>query len=274
MGRVKFNDVEKYSNSSSGGSFFSLKNDKDVAQVRLLIDGKEGLDDINYVVHKVKVNSGEYPRSVNCLRDYNEPVDKCPLCAAGYNPVCRLFIPLYNMDTDEVQIFERGNTFAGKLASNVSRYGEKTPLASHVFEIERNGKPNDQRTTYELYEVDCDDTTLDDLPEAPQVIGNYFVLDKTAEEMEYFLQEGEFPQNNGDDDDGGTVRRRSMRHQTAEEPDEEEGDIPFDGMNEPEEEPTTRRGNRSNSGARNAGVDNRSRRTPASNNGGRRQRSF
>ena len=61
------------------------------------------------------------------------------------------------------------------------------------------------KTTYEIYEVEQDDTTLNDLPEVPDILGG-FVMDKTADDMEYYLEEGEFPPEDKDEE---PVRRRS-----------------------------------------------------------------
>ena len=111
----------------------------------------------------------------------------------------KFYIPIYNLDTDEVQIWERGRNFAQKLSSICARYSSADkPLVSHIFEIERNGKPRDTSTTYEIYEVGCDDTRLEDLPEAPQVLGG-IVLDKSADDMLHFLDRGEFPADGGGD---------------------------------------------------------------------------
>lgn len=202
MGTFRANDVEHYG-GSGGGGFFSLKNDKDTAQVRFLYNG---IDDVEgYAVHEVKVDGKK--RWVNCLRDYDQPKDTCPFCAAGRFQVAKLFIPLYNIDEDKPQIWERGKKMFQKISSICSRYS-KGGLASHVFEIERNGKAGDQETTYEIYEVDSDDTTLEDLPEQPEVLGGV-VMDKSADEMEYYLKNGEFPSDGGDKDEEPVTRRRS-----------------------------------------------------------------
>ena len=207
MSRFSADDVEKYG-GSGGGGFFRLVNDKDTAQVRFLYNG---IDDVEgYAVHEVKVDGKK--RYVNCLRDYNQPKDDCPFCAAGRFQVAKLFIPLYNIDEDKPQIWERGKKMFQKISSICSHYS-KGGLASHIFEIERNGKAGDQETTYEIYEVDSDDTTLEDLPEQPEVLGG-IVLDKTAEEMEYYLENGEFNDNNIEEDEVPVRRRSETRRRT------------------------------------------------------------
>ena len=201
MARFKADDADKYG-GHGGGGFFSLKNDKDVAQVRFLyndIDDVEGLS-----VHQVEVNGKK--RYVNCLREYNDPMDKCPFCREGKFTTAKLFVPLYNIDEDKVVVWERGKQFFQQISGLCSRYS-KGGFVSHTFEIERHGKPKDTNTTYGIYETGSDDTTLDDFPEA-KTAASGIVLDKTADDMEYYLETGEFPPT---DEDDAPVRRRNDR---------------------------------------------------------------
>lgn len=196
MSRFGFEDAEKYG-GQGGGKFFKLVNDKDVARVRFLYDS---IDDVEgFAVHEVEVDGRK--RYVNCLRAYNEPLDNCPFCREKKFQIAKIFVPLYNVDEDSVQVWERGKKFFQKISSIASRYSN---LCSHIFEIERNGKAGEQTTTYEIYEIDKDDTTLEDLPEKPDVLG-VMVLDKSYDDMEAYLNNGFFP----DDSDAGVVRRRS-----------------------------------------------------------------
>ncbi len=197
MARFNANDVDKYG-GQGGAGYFSLKNDKDVARVRFMYDS---IDDVEgYAVHQVEV--GDKKRYVNCLRSYNDPIDNCPFCREKKFQSAKLFIPVYNVDEDRVQIWERGKKFFSKISSICARYPH---LVSHTFEIERNGKPGSTQTTYEIYETGQDDTTLEDLPEVPNIVGG-IVLDKSAEDMEYYIQEGQFPPT---DEDDMPIRRRS-----------------------------------------------------------------
>lgn len=196
MGRFKADEVDNYG-GQGGAGYFSLKNDHDVARVRFMY---ESIDDVEgYAVHQVELDGKK--RYVNCLRAYNDPIDNCPFCAAKQFQTAKLFIPLYNVDEERIQIWERGKKFFSKVSSLCARYSN---LVSHVFEIERNGKPGSTQTTYEIYETGQDNTTLEDLPEVPEIIGG-LVLDKSAEDMEYYLKEGEFPS----DSDDVPVRRRN-----------------------------------------------------------------
>lgn len=247
MGRVAFDDIERYG-GQGGAGFFSLKNDKDVAQVRILYNGVEDIE--GYAVHKVDVRGSQYGRYVNCLRKYDEPRENCPFCRENIAQQVRLFIPLYNIDEDKMQIWDRGKKFASKITSLCSRYPN---LVSHVFEIERNGKPKDQQTSYEIYEVDKDDTTLEDLDiDIPDMLGGV-VLDKSADDMEYYLEEGEFPPD--EDEEELPVRRRGSRRDESDTDGEE---------SEEEERPRGRRVSSRNSV--------RERRTPAKSNSAKSRR--
>lgn len=196
MARFNTETADKYG-GQGGAGYFSLKNDKDVARVRFMYNS---IDDVEgYAVHQVEIDGKK--RWVNCLREYNQPIDTCPFCREKKFTSAKLFIPLYNIDEDRVQVWERGKKFISKISSVCARYPN---VVSHVFEIERNGKPHETTTTYEIYEVDRDDTTLEDLPEASNPLGT-IVLDKSADDMEFFLDNGYFPP----DGDDVPVRRRA-----------------------------------------------------------------
>lgn len=207
MGRFGYNDVDNYG-GNGGSSFFSLKNDGDTARVRFLYNGME--DVAGYAVHEVTVDDKH--RYVNCLREYNEPKSKCPFCANNNFQRAKLYIPLYDIDAGEVKIWERGKNFFSKMSGICARYASgNTPLVSHTFDVERHGKKGDTSTTYEIYETGSDDTRLEDLPEAPDVLGP-IILDKSASDMEFYLEEGYFPNN-----DGAPSRGRSERNSDSDE---------------------------------------------------------
>lgn len=206
MARFNAEDADKYG-GNGGGGYFSLKNDKDVATVRFLYNS---VDDVEgYAVHEVEIDGKK--RYVNCLREYNQPIDDCPFCRAKKFQVAKLFVPLYNEDEDKVQVWERGKKFFSKLSSVLSRWGAD-PICSQTFEIERNGKPKDTATTYEIYPTKDkpDDTILDDF-DIPTILGG-IVLDKSAEDMEFYLENEYFPP-----EDEEPVRRRSSRRDEEEE---------------------------------------------------------
>lgn len=200
MGRFSADQADNYG-GSGGHGFFSLQNDKDVAQVRFMYNDMS--DVCGYAVHQITINDKK--RYVNCIREYNEPISKCPFCEARMAQQAKLFIPLYDIESDTVKIWERGKKFFGTISSICSRYaGNGASLVNHIFEIERSGKKGDTSTTYNCFEIQKDNTVLDDLPELPEIIGG-LVLDKSADEMYYYLDEGVFPD---DDSSAPTSRRR------------------------------------------------------------------
>lgn len=190
-----YNDTADNYGNYERTSFFSLPNDKDTARIRFMYNN---MDDVfGYAVHEVEV--GDKRKQVNCLREYTDPKDVCPFCAAGIPVKAKVYVPLYDVKEETVKIWERGKKYLGTLSSICSRYASADkPLVSQVFEIERNGKKGDPATTYREYPIDRDNTTLKDLPEVPDVLGS-LVLDKTAEEMSYFVTHREFPNGSAGD---------------------------------------------------------------------------
>ena len=203
MVRFKYEDVDKYG-GNGGAGFFSLKEDGEVARVRFMYSSIDELTGTS--VHEVEIDGKK--RYVNCLREYNAPLDDCPFCREKMFTSAKLFIPLYNIDEDKVQIWERGKKFFGKMSSLFARYPD---IVSHEFEIERHGKPHDTQTSYEIYETAHDDTTLEDLPELPQIIGG-LILNKSADDMEYYLDEGEFPPVDVEDEEEKEEEPKEERH--------------------------------------------------------------
>lgn len=211
MARFRADEANNYG-GQGGGGFFSIPNDKEVKQVRVMYNTIDDVDGMS--VHKIKI--GDKERYVNCLREYNDPVDVCPFCREGIKTQARLFMPIYNIDEDAVQIWDRGKNMFQKVTSICNRYTNKdTNLVNNIFEIERNGKPKDMKTTYEFYKIDCDDTELEDLPEAPKILGG-LVLDKTAEDMEYYLEEGQFPPTDDEAEEEQPRRRESRNSERTE----------------------------------------------------------
>ena len=200
MARFNTETADKYG-GQGGAGYFSLKNDKDVATVRFMYNSVEDVE--GYAVHQVEIDGKK--RYVNCLREYNQPKDVCPFCRANMFTAAKLFIPIYNVDQDRVQVWERGKKFIAKISSICARYPN---VVSHKFEIERNGKAGDTQTVYEIYEVGKDDTTLEDLPEQTDILGT-LVLDKSADDMEFFLDNEYFPPEG----DEAPVRRRNQEEQ-------------------------------------------------------------
>lgn len=212
---MKFNvtEIDNYSQDTAG--YFSLKNDGDSCRVRVLF---ENVNDVEgFCVHQVRLKTGGF-RYVDCLREYSDPMDMCPLCSSGVEDDrklrTKLWIPLYKVETGEIVFWERGKDFWKKvLYPLMVEKGE--PFCGYTFSIVRHGEANDINTTYEFIEESVDDTTLDDFDEVPNPVGT-MILQKTYEELEKFIKTRTFDDASADDDIPDLpVRRRGSTSEDA-----------------------------------------------------------
>jgi len=197
---MSFDQMDGYEGRRT--KFFNLEDDGARAIIRFYhVNG----DDIQKLpVHSVFV--GERKMKVACLRMPDEPEDNCPLCEAGELVSPKMFIKIlvYSPDKSgmytlkpELQIWERGKSFRKQLQSLINRYAANKPLMNTVFEIERCGKKGDNKTTYQIYKADelgPDECLLPDPDEIEDfdALGT-IVKDKTFDEMQEYLETGEFP---------------------------------------------------------------------------------
>lgn len=183
MARITNEQAEKMSSGNS--EWFQLKNDGDVAKVQFMLNT---IDDIPmFSAHKVKINDKD--RYVDCLRQDGDPIDVCPFCAAGIPAKPVRFVVMFQHDDEKVKIWERGRQFISKLQGLINRY---SPLEKYVFEIERHGRAGDTNTKYEIYPIDSAepfDLTDVEVPDFESGI----ILQKSAEDMEEYLETGSFP---------------------------------------------------------------------------------
>ena len=185
MARFNYNQADNYGAQKS--NFFSLKDDGDTAVVRFLYNDINDVEGVS--VHEVQV--GDKRIDVECIRTYDEPIEKCPFCAANMKVNAKLFIPVYDENSKESKIWTRGKSYFGELSSLCSRYN---PLVSTPIELERIGKKGDTSTKYQPYPRQSDNARIEDFPEI-KAEGLTFQV-KTAEEMNYYLQTGMFPEEN------------------------------------------------------------------------------
>lgn len=206
MAKVQFNDYsmndqQNYSSSQNQVSFFSLKNDRDEVIVRFIEDDVNDFEILT--THPVEIN-GKY-RSVNCVRDPHEPVDKCPLCNAGKEVRQRIFIKLIRYDVDATGsivatpcVWERSMAYAFKLKEYISNYGN---LSDVICKVIRHGGKGDLKTSYEIIPNLNKNTFRDDLYPVDKTPFNGYsalgtiVLDKSAEDIATFVATGNFPMN-------------------------------------------------------------------------------
>lgn len=199
MGRINPDDMDRYGNENSS-EWLKLQNDGDVARVQFLYNNYNELD--TYACHRVEVGDNE--RYVDCKRDYDSPIDDCPFCAAGLQVKPVMILSMYDHADGKVKIWERGKTFRKKIEALFNRYPN---LSTMVFEIERRGAKGDKKTQYEIFPMpDVDPVDVSEI-ERPEFIGS-FILDKSPDEMQYYLDNGEFPETESKTEEE-PVRRRS-----------------------------------------------------------------
>jgi len=185
MARISLKEVDKY--GTSGNDYFHLSNDKDTANIRMLIRSMDELE--IYAVHYVDAvsdNGNKYQRKVECLEPQGQ---ECPLCKADNYQAVKIFIPVIHEGI--VKIWERGKTFIPKITSNFKRYAEKdSGLMSREFEVQRNGEKGSTDTTYELFVLEKDDFNFDESDfEYPKIEGE--LVDVVSSEEMLKLVDGE-----------------------------------------------------------------------------------
>ena len=216
MARLTGDSIEQF---RSGDGFkkidyLSLKRDKEIAKIRLLYNGVNDIEGI--VTHRVKVDKWGLP--VNCLLEQGSPIDDCPFCREKYPKQARIYIPVFDENEQTFKFWDRPNSFYSQLSGICSR---NPNTVSQVFEIERNGEEGSKRPSYQFYPVgQPDGTTIDDIlddcgfEEMPDAVGTK-ILDKSADDMEYYIRNGAFPSNNEDaparrtPSEDAPIRRRS-----------------------------------------------------------------
>lgn len=131
-------------------SYFSLKNDKDEAVVRIMHDSPADFEIV--AVHPISIG-GKF-RKVNCLRGAYEPIENCPFCAAEKQLQRRIYIHLLEYTKDEngnivctPKVWERSTDYISKLKNLCDEY---PPLSDSLFKIKRNGAAGSMETTYDI----------------------------------------------------------------------------------------------------------------------------
>lgn len=209
MAKVNFDNMQDdsaYSTSNNNGNdvgFFSLRNDNDEAIVRFICDSTDDFEILT--VHDISIG-GKY-RKINCIRDFHDPMENCPLCATGSKINQRFFIKMLQYDkatdssgnvviTPKAMIWERSTSYAKTLKSYLDNYG---PLSDVICKIIRHGKAGDMQTTYEIVPnlnkmIYKDEIYVKD----PSLFGDFsafgtIVMDKTYDEIMQFQMTGQFP---------------------------------------------------------------------------------
>lgn len=209
MAKVDFNNMQDdsvYSTSNNAGNdinFFTLRNDNDEAIVRFMCDSVEDFEILT--VHDIQIG-GKY-RKINCIRDFRDPVENCPLCASGTKINQRFFIKMIQYDkstdsagnviiTPKAAVWERSTAYAKTLKSYLDNYG---PLSDIICKVIRHGKAGDMQTTYEIVPNLNKNIYKDEIyVKDSNIFGNFnafgtIVMDRTYDEIMQFQMTGQFP---------------------------------------------------------------------------------
>lgn len=137
--------IEEFESQQSTSIKFNLKNDKDSADVVLLLQKYSDLKviDIHYVQFP------DYRGYVKCLDD------NCPLCKVGKELRSRIFIPIYDIQSNTVKFWDRPVAFADELKKQVfNNYANPSEV---VYTITRNGEKGNFETSYTFVAVSMND---------------------------------------------------------------------------------------------------------------------
>lgn len=183
MARLNTMDAKSMAEKSGGFDykFFSLK-DRESIRIRFLVSKIEDVE--SYSVHQITLPDGK-KKSVSCLRQPNEPVQNCPLCAISNKVRARIFINVVDEKTHELLVWERSAQFLDTLEGYIARYGD---LRDQIFEVERKGTGLD--TDYIIYPMGqsiIEDKSI--LPQPVSVLGKS-LLDKNYNELTQFVNTG------------------------------------------------------------------------------------
>lgn len=137
---MAFKTINQYNEAKYGG-LFRLVEDGDSAEVIFLYR------DVNDVLigdmHYIK--SADYSGYVHCCGR------GCPACERGIRVQSKLFIPVYNLTDNEIQFWDRDNTFERQLKADIfSKYPNPCDF---VFRVTRHGEWRDRNTRYEIQAI-------------------------------------------------------------------------------------------------------------------------
>lgn len=202
MAKISFDSIPAGSNAENNSDqigFFSLKNDKEEAIVRIMEDSVEGFELLT--THPINVD-GKF-RTVSCIRTPQEPIDNCPLCKNNTKIQSKIFIKMIQYVTDsngqitpKPVVWERSAfTWGNKLKNFMAEYG---PLSENLFKIRRDGAKGSMETRFEVMYANPNMYREEMYPKMPDAFNNYsalgrVVLDKNYDEICSFIATGKFP---------------------------------------------------------------------------------
>lgn len=192
-----FDNIRSTNENTNAIGYFALKNDGDQALVRFMHDTIESFD----VVDMHEVEAGGKRRRVCCTRTINDPVEKCPFCAAGVSFKQRMYVHLLEYTSDASgnitvtpKVWDRPAKYAYKLRDFINNYG---PLSDMLFIIKRNGAAGDTNTTYSEMPAMPNKFPPEAYPKT-DAFANYtargnIVMERSASDMQAYLNTGNFP---------------------------------------------------------------------------------
>ena len=137
---MAFKSIKEY-NEERFANLFTLRGDGDSADVVFLYPSAESA--LVASVHYIK--TADYTGYVHCCGR------NCPACAKGIHTQMKLFIPLYNINSREVQFWDRSSRFDVQLAEDV--FNKFPNPSEYVFRITRQGAARDINTTYQIVAI-------------------------------------------------------------------------------------------------------------------------
>lgn len=156
---------EQASTYSQGGSSYFKLGDGETAKVRFLYNS---IEEITYEgVHEVNTPDGQYAR-ISCGRLPSDPMDNCKWCQQGSRPVSRVVIPLFNLQSNEIQYWVRTQSYVDEtLIPALQGIPQGQPIPGQTFTVKRTGQqlqtkysivvdmtmPNDGKTKTSFGEV-------------------------------------------------------------------------------------------------------------------------
>lgn len=137
---MAFKTVTQYNEERYGG-LFQLRNDGEFKDIIFLY---QNVDDV-LIADTHYIKSADYSGYCHCNGR------GCPACGKGIRVQTKLFIPVYDIENNEIVFWDRGSRFEQQLMNDVLL---KYPNPSeYVFRITRKGAANDINTTYSIMAV-------------------------------------------------------------------------------------------------------------------------
>lgn len=132
-----FKSIDQF-NEAKYGNRLTLKNDGDTARCIILYRNRQDL----LIAEAHYVKSAQYSGYIHCTGA------GCPACARGLRVQKKIFVPMYDIDRDEVLFFERDTKyFLGQIEEMMVNYPN---LSEFVCNLTRHGEAGSRDTRYSI----------------------------------------------------------------------------------------------------------------------------